>query len=73
MSTVVVAQFKSKRDADFVAKLIKKFRKNAEVMKGDRWEDYYLGKMIEEGEKNGEEISENEFMAFLEKKIKSLS
>jgi len=69
--TVLVAKFRSRRDADFVAGLIKRFRKNTKVLKGENLEDLYLGEMIEEGMKEKGEISETEFAAFLERKIKA--
>ncbi len=71
MSSVLVARFKNKKDANFVASLIKKFRKNTKVLQGEAWEDLYLGEMIEEGMKDKGEISEKEFSAFLDKKIKT--
>ena len=51
MSSILVAKFENKRDASFVASLIKKFRKNAKVFQGEAWEDLYLGEMIEEAMK----------------------
>lgn len=72
MSSVLIASFENKKDANFVAGLIKRFRKNARVLQGAAWEDLYLGEMIEEGMKEEGEITEKEFSTFLEKKIKSL-
>jgi hypothetical protein len=72
MSSVLIASFENKKDANFVAGLIKKFKANTKVLQGSAWEDLYLGEMIEEGMKEEGEISEKEFSAFLEKKIKSL-
>ncbi|MEO5571827.1 MAG: hypothetical protein ABIT08_00320 [Bacteroidia bacterium] len=72
MQNIVVARFENKRDADFIARMIKRYRKNAHVLKGEHWEDLYLGEMIEEGMKEKEEISEKEFLSFLDKKIKML-
>ena len=72
MSRVIVATFENKRDADFIAGMIKRFRKNARVLKGEKLEDVYLGEMIEEGMQDEHEISEEEFAAFLNRKIKSL-
>lgn len=72
MSSVLIASFENKKDANFVASLIKRFRNNARVLQGASWEDLYLGEMIEEGMKDEGEISEHDFSAFLEKKIKSL-
>jgi len=72
MSRVVVATFENKRDADFIAGMIKRFRKSARVLKGEKLEDIYLGEMIEEGMQDEREISEEEFTAFLNRKIKSL-
>lgn len=72
MSWVLIASFENKKDANFVASLIKRFRKNARVLQGAAWEDLYLGEMIEEGMKDEREISELEFSVFLDKKIKSL-
>ena len=66
-----MAKFDNRRDADFVAGLIKRFRKNTKVMKGEKWEDMYFGEMIEEGMKEKGEISEAEFSSYLEKKIKA--
>lgn len=72
MRNVVVAQFENKNDANFIARMIKRYRRNARVLKGEQWEDLYLGKMIEEGMQDKSEISEAEFMEFLNKKIRSL-
>ncbi len=72
MSKVVVATFENKRDADFIAGMIKRFRKNAKVLRGEKLEDAYLGELIEEGMQDKGEISEEEFALFLDKKIKSL-
>jgi hypothetical protein len=72
MQNVVVARFENKHDADFIARMIKRYRKNARVLKGEHWEDLYLGEMIEEGMKEKGEISEKEFISFLDKKIKML-
>ena len=72
MSKVVVATFQNKRDADFIAGMIKRFRKNAKVLRGEKLEDVYLGELIEEGMQDEREISEDEFSMFLNKKIKSL-
>ncbi|MGE0637264.1 MAG: hypothetical protein AB7G44_10610 [Bacteroidia bacterium] len=71
MSSVLVAKFENKKDANFVASLIKKFRKNTKVFQGEAWEDLYLGEMIEEGMREKGQISEAEFSAFLDKKIKA--
>ena len=41
------------------------------MFQGEAWEDLYLGEMIEEGMKEKGQISEAEFSAFLDKKIKA--
>jgi hypothetical protein len=70
--TVLIARFKSKREASFAAKLIKQYRKNSTVMTGNNLEDLYLGKMIEEGMKKTETIPLKEFKKYLDKRIKAL-
>ena len=67
MSKIVVATFENKRDADFIAGMIKRFRKNAKVLRGEKLEDVYLGELIEEGMSDEREISEEEFTLFLDK------
>ena len=71
MSAIVVATFKTQREAKFVAGLIKRYRANAKVLRSSSIEDLYFGKLIEEGMAEKGEISEKEFFAFLDKKIKS--
>jgi len=54
--SVLIAQFKNVRDADFVAQLIKKIQgKNnkVNVMSDEDWEDYRLGKIADEAELEG--------------------
>ena len=70
MKNIIIASFERKRDANFIARMIKRFRKDAQVLKGDEWDDFYLGKMIEEGMKNSREISEKEFITYLDNKIR---
>lgn len=72
MSTVLLARFKHKRDANLVAKLIKQYRRNSSVMTGSSLEDLYLGEMINEGLKETENIPLKDFKKYLAGRIKAL-
>ncbi len=56
MSNVIVARFRRKKDAEQVKKMIKKLGRDAEIIKGEKLEDLWLGKMIDEGMKEGGEV-----------------
>ena len=71
--SVLIARFKSKREASFAAKLIKQYRKTSKVLTGENLEDLYLGEMIEMGMKETKNIPLEEFKKYLAKRIKALS
>ncbi len=57
MSTVMIAKFKSKRDAASAAKLIKKFNSEINLVKEDLWEDIELARLVDEGMKERGQVS----------------
>ena len=67
MSAVLVTRFKDKREADLVARLLKRYHKTSRVMTGKNLEDLYLGQLIEEGMRQKGKISLEEFKKNLEK------
>jgi hypothetical protein len=72
MSTVLVARFKSKREAAHIEKLIKEYRKNSTVVISKSFEDIYLGEMINEGLREKGIVPLAEFKTYLDKRIKAL-
>lgn len=71
--SVLIARFKSKREASFAAKLIKRYRKSSKVLTGESLEDLYMGEMIEEGMQEKGTISKETFKKYLDKRISALS
>ena len=71
MSAVLIARFKSKREANLVARLIKRYRSTSTVITGMNIEDAYLGEMVEEGMREKGSISLLEFKKYLDKRIKA--
>jgi len=72
MSTVLIARFKSKKEAEKAALSLKA---SADVLLGENieeLEDFILGQFIEEGMQEEGEISSDEFKKFLDEKIDSL-
>ena len=71
MSEVLIARFKSKREADAVTKFIKQHSASSTLVRGKNLEDLWLGEMIEEGMKKN--IPVTVFKKYLEKRIKEAS
>jgi hypothetical protein len=59
MSALLIAEFKSKREADLVAELIGKLRTGTVLQKGKNLEDLYFAEMITKGMKEKGSISLN--------------
>ena len=72
MSEILIARFKTKREADVVTKLIKVHSASTTLVRGKNLEDLWLGEMIEEGmkEKGSQPIAV--FKKKLDKQIKLL-
>ena len=51
MSTVLMAEFDSPKEAKAASALLKKFGRDVKLMKGKFWEDMYLAAKIDEGMK----------------------
>ncbi len=73
MSEVLIARFKSKREADAVTKFIKQHSASSTLVRGKNLEDLWLGEMIEEGMKEKKNIPVTVFKKYLEKRIKEAS
>lgn len=55
--TLLIAKFKSKKEANIVASYIRKMKKEVEVMKEENWDDFFLAQMINEGMKEKGTVS----------------
>ena len=64
---VVIAQIKKEHDADFVARIIRMIKGKVKVMNEQQWEDYILGLLAQEAEKEGGTVSRKEISRFLKK------
>ena len=73
MSEVLIARFKSKREADAVTKLIKKHSASSMLVRGKNLEDLWFAEMINEGMKEKRNHSIKSFEKKLDKQIKDLS
>ena len=58
--TRIIVDIKSKTDAVIIYQIIKKFKANVKMMNAKQWEDYVLGKMAAESEKEGATVSRAE-------------
>ena len=56
MSTVLMAEFDSPKEAKAASALLKKFGRDVKLMKGKFWEDMYLAAKIDEGMKEKGEV-----------------
>ena len=68
--SILVAQFKNMRDADFIAQLIRKIQGKKEkvnVMSDEEWEDYVLGRLADEAEAQGGSVSREEIAKHFKK------
>lgn len=73
MSQVLIARFKSKREADAITELIRKNSVTSTLVRGNSLEDLWLGEMIDEGMKEKKNLSLASFKKTLSKQIKDLS
>ena len=58
--TRIIADIKNKTDAAIIYQIIKKFNARVKMMNARQWEDYVLGKMAVESEKEGTTVSRAE-------------
>ena len=72
MSEVLIAKFKSKREADAITKLIKKHSASSKLVRGQSLEDLWLGEMIDEGMKEKKTYTLETLIKKLDKQINSL-
>jgi hypothetical protein len=56
MSTMLVAKFRNKKDADKAVQFLKTLRGKMRLMRGENWDDFIFGQMIEEGVKEKKEV-----------------
>ncbi len=73
MEAVLIARFKTIRDAKRISRLIKEHTKSARSITGTSLEDLYLGEMIEKGMKEKKDHSVEEFKKYLNKRTIRLS
>ena len=73
MGAVLIARFKTKREANRISRLIKEHSKTVRSVTGTNLEDMYLGEMIEEGMKEKKDHPLQVFKKFLNKRIAKLS
>ena len=73
MGAVLIARFKTKREANRISRLIKENSKSVRSVTGTSLEDMYLGEMIEEGMMEKKDHAIEEFKRYLNKRIAKLS
>ena len=71
MSEVLIAKFKTKREAEAITKLIRKHSATSTLVRGNSLEDLWLGEMIDEGMKDKGTFAIAAFKKVLAKQIKS--
>lgn len=57
MSAVIIARFKSKREANAAARFIKKHKSEVHIMSPTVWDDWEFGKLIDKGMKIKGEVA----------------
>ena len=73
MGAVLIARFKTKREANRISRLIKENSKSVRSVTGTSLEDMYLGEMIEEGMMEKKDHAIEDFKKYLNKRIAKLS
>ena len=73
MGAVLIARFKTKREANRISRLIKENSKSVRSVTGTSLEDMYLGEMIEEGMMEKKDHAIEDFKRYLNKRIAKLS
>ena len=63
--SILIAKLRNEDDADFVAQFIRRFRGKARVLKEEELENEWMIKMIDEAEKEGGEVPEEEIVKIL--------
>jgi hypothetical protein len=69
METVLIAEFKNKREAELVAELIETMPKAKVLQKGNNLDDMYLAALITQGMKEKGSVNLTQFRSDLKKKI----
>ncbi|MCX6198576.1 MAG: hypothetical protein NTY88_05060 [Bacteroidetes bacterium] len=64
--TLLLAKFKSKKEANLVASYIRNMKKEVQLMKEENWDDFFFGQLINEGMKEKGTVS----LASVRKKLK---
>ncbi len=68
--SILVAQFKEAKDADFIAQIIQKIqgkKGKVNVMNDEEWEEYVLGRLADETEAEGGTVSRAEISKHFKK------
>ena len=65
--SILIAKLKNEADANFVAQFIRKVRGKARVLKEEELENQWMIQMIDEAEKEGGEVPEEEIVKILKK------
>ena len=52
MSSIVIAELNSKKDADLLLQVIKRVQGKAKILKGEALEDFHFARLIDEGMKS---------------------
>jgi hypothetical protein len=65
--TRIIIDVRSKTDAAAIYRVIKKFNTRVKMMNEKQWEDFVLGKMAAESEKEGTTISRTEISKWFRK------
>jgi hypothetical protein len=73
MPSLLLASFKTKREANRISRLILEHSKPTRSIIGSNLEDMYLAEMIEEGMKEKGEVRIADFKKYLTKRIVKLS
>ena len=73
MGAVLIARFKTKREANRISRLINENSKSVRSVTGTSLEDMYLGEMIEEGMMEKKDHAIEDFKKYLNKRIAKLS
>jgi hypothetical protein len=73
MEAILIARFKTKREANRISRLIEQHSKPVRSNTGTNLEDMYLGEMIEEGMREKRDHPIAAFKQYLNKRIAKLS
>jgi len=65
--TRIIADIKNSADAEIIYSIIKKFKAKVKMMDDRQWEDYVLGRMAAESEKEGTTVSRKQVSQWFKK------